>query len=62
MWANRIALHWDLYLDHHYQNLPELLRANMLNIKFKDYGVQVFFYLELHEFSNPDAIYRFSDP
>lgn len=53
MWANRIALHWDLYLDHHYQNLPELLRANMLNIKFKDYGVQVFLLLRVTRIFEP---------
>ncbi len=36
MWANRIAQHWDLYLDHHVQNLPNLILTNMDHIKFKD--------------------------
>ena len=34
MWANRIALQWDMYLDHQ-ECLGEILQSNKGSIKFK---------------------------
>ena len=34
MWANRIALQWDMYLDHQ-EYLIDLLKTNLGCIKFK---------------------------
>lgn len=35
MWSNRIALQWDMYLDHELENLPALIKENIALIKFK---------------------------
>lgn len=36
MWANRIALQWDMYLESR-EDLPEILQENMGFVKFKKF-------------------------
>ena len=34
MWANRICLQWDMYLDHQ-KRLPEMIEEKVMGLKFK---------------------------
>lgn len=45
MWANRIALQWDMYLDHQ-ECLAEILQLNLGCIKFKTMDIEVLLFLQ----------------